>query len=265
MYHANGIYYTEEHSVSFGDFVTRTSGGSTVQEFQEIANTWNDWHLIPSSRPSVAHPTIVTKFIEIPGADGMLDLTDFLSGRANYGQRQGSLSFQVANNFEDWEIIRRKIVSTLHGKRLKMVLKDDPNYYYDGRYTVGNWESGASNSAISISYQLDPYKIRIKEEGSTPTLWDPFNFETDYDYYVVLGNAITVSGTAKTFYIYADDYPFTPTVTWVSGTVTIMYGGVIKTLTSARTVTLGPSEPGRNILTVNGNGSVKVAWRGGAL
>ena len=97
MYRANGTYYTEEHSVSFGDLVTRTSGGYTYTEFSKVANTWTDWYLIPSSRLSVAHPTIVTKFIEVPGSDGMLDLTTYLTGRPVYGQRQGSFSFNVDN------------------------------------------------------------------------------------------------------------------------------------------------------------------------
>jgi hypothetical protein len=146
-----------------------------------------------------------------------------------------------------------------------MILQDDPDYYYEGRYTVGNWESGASNSAISISYQLDPYKIKILPEGTTPTLWDPFNFEEDYDYYIVLGDAVQVNGTAKTFDIYANDYPFSMTAEWVSGNVIVEFGGVVKTLSSAGSVTLGSAENGKNILRVSGNGSVKLLWRGGSL
>lgn len=269
MYRANGTYYTEEHSVSFGDLVTRTSGGKTYTDFNTIANTWNDWYLIPSSRPSVAHPTFVTKFIEIPGADGMLDLTDFLAGRALYGQRQGSFNFYVDNGHEYWETIRGKIVSTIHGKRMKMRLEDDPEYYYEGRFTVGNWESGSSNSSIQISYQCEPYKIKISEEGNkTPMLWDPFNFEEDYDYYTAWpggSNVATNHITAGTYYIYAKDYSFKPVATWVSGTATVTFGGVTQTLSSAGSKTLGSSVSGQNTLTISGSGYVDITWRGGAL
>jgi len=265
MYYANGTYYTEEHSVSFGDLVTRTSEGRIYYDFEDTYNTWRDWYLIPSSRPSVAHPTIVTKYVEIPGADGALDLTDYLTGKPVYGQRQGAFSFYVDNDREHWESIRMKIVSALHGKRMKMRLMDDPNYYYNGRFTVGNYESGADHSGITISYQLEPYKYSLIEEGSIPLLWDPFNFETDYDYYTLLGDDITVTGIQRTFEIYGFDYSFTPTATWVSGNVTVSFGGVTKTLNSAGSQLLGAASNGTNILTVSGNGSVRVTWRGGSL
>jgi len=265
MYQANGTYYTEEYSVSFGDLVTRTSGGNIFVEFNAIANTWNDWHLIPSSRPAIVHPPFVSKYIEVPGSDGMLDLTEYLTGRAVLGQRQGSLGFYVANGFENWETIRQNIVSTLHGKKMKMMLQDDPGYYYEGRFTVGNWESGADHSAISISYQLDPYKMKIRPDGSDyPTLWDPFNFETDYDYSVFYPN-VTVSNETKTFDVHAYDFPFMPIITWVSGSVTVTFGGVTKTLNSAGAVIMGAASNGMNTLSISGNGSVKVYWREGAL
>ena len=166
MYSANETYYTEEHSVSFGDLYTPS--GQSSMAFNVVANTWEDWHLVPSSRPAIAQPGIITKFVEIPGADGMLDLTTYLTGGITYNQRQGSLNFVVANNIENWETIREKMVRVLHGKRIKMKLEDDPSYYYEGRFTVGNWESGASNSAISISYQLDPHKKRISDGAVIP-------------------------------------------------------------------------------------------------
>lgn len=266
MYSANGAYYTEDHSVSFGDLYIPPTQSYT--EFNVVANTWTDWHLIPSSRPAIAHPTIVTKFIEIPGADAMLDLTTYLTGRPNYGQRQGSINFLVANNIENWETIREKMVRVLHGKRIKMKLEDDPGYYYEGRFTVGNWESGASNSAISINYQLDPYKIRIHQDGTTPILWDPFNFETDYDYYTAWpggSNIVTNNIGAGTYYIYAGDYTFQPVATWVSGSVTVTFGGVTTTLSSTGSQTLGRSGIGQNTLTITGNGRVTIIWRGGSL
>ena len=264
MYNSNGTYYTEEHSISFGKLKTVTSGGITRYEFDTTANTWTDWHLIPSSRPSVAHPSVVTKFIEIPGADGVLDLTTYLTGRPVYGQRQGSFSFIVDNDHEYWETIRQKIVRTIHGNTILMRLDDDPQYYYEGQFSVGQWKSGANNSEIEISYQLQPYKMKIQVDGESPVIWDTFNFETDYDYYLL--NPITVeNGGSKSFYINSDTFAFKPTVTWISGSVKVKFGGVTKTLSSAGSVELGMSKIGNNKFTATGSGSVTVKWRGGAL
>ena len=265
MYYRNGTYYTEEHSVSFGDLVTRSSGGQSYVDFSDAYNTWDTWHLIPSSRPSIAHPTIVTKFVEIPGSHGMLDLTTYLTGGIIYGQRQGSLDFQIDNGHESWEAIRRDITRALHGKRLKMRLMDDPQYYYEGRFTVGQWTSGATNSSIQITYQLEPFKIRINPMGTTNQLWDPFNFDTDYDWSAVMSTAISVSGSTKTFDIYAGDYAFTPTLIWVSGNITASFGGVTQSLSGVGSRTLGPASNGMNRLTVSGNGSCRIEWREGGL
>ena len=95
-------------------------------------------------------------------------------------------------------------------------------------------------------------------------MWDPFCFETDYDYSIISPN-ITVNNTPKTFNIYAGEYGFIPTATWVSGHVTVSFGGVQRTLSSAGSVELGKASYGNNILRVSGIGSVKVNWRGGSL
>ena len=271
MFSKNGTYYTEEHSITFGNIIQVIHEGLVYDEFNPIANTWADWHLIPSTRPSIAHPNVVTKYVDIPGVDGMFDLSDYLTGRPTYGRRKGSISFYVDNDHEYWERIREKIVNVLHGRDLWMVLEDDPGYFYKGRFTVGNYESGENCSSITLSYDLEPFKKKVKEEGSTPLPWDTFNFENDYDYYSSMGSEITVNNQTKTFSIYMDTFSVTPVAVWVSGTVSITFGGSTQILSSAGSKTLGTEISwdfdGHNTrtLTVSGTGSVKVKWRGGSL
>ena len=65
----------------------------------------------------------------------------------------------------------------LQGKKLKMVLEDDPSYYYEGRFIVTNQISDPNYTTISISYDVGPYKRNVGElfEG---WLWDELDFET---------------------------------------------------------------------------------------
>jgi len=239
MYHEKDTFYTLEHTISFGDL--NAAGNS----FVPIANTWNTWHLIPSSRPVVAQPKIATNIIEIPGCDEPLDLTDYLAGRPVYGLRSDAFSFNVDNDHENWETIRNKIVSAIHGKRMKMRLDDDPDYYYEGRFTVGNYISGAAFSTITINYQLDPYKIKIVPSSST----------------------ISVNNQTKTLTMVANEYPFAPTAEWISGTVDVSFGDVYKTLSSSGSVKLGKATPNssNNVLFAIGTGSVRIKWRGGTI
>ena len=56
-------------------------------------NTWDDWYLIPSSRPVFNPPSVKTQYIDIPGANGQIDLTESLTGYPVYKNREGSWNF----------------------------------------------------------------------------------------------------------------------------------------------------------------------------
>lgn len=140
-------------------------------------NTWRDWHLIPASRPVVNPPPVKTNMIEIPGADGTLDLTESLAGRAVFGDRTGSWTFYVDNDHATWSSIYSSIMGYLHGKQLTCYLEDDPSFYYEGRFSVNQWLSESWNSKIVINYEVGPYKLYSLDTGDR-WLWDTFNFRT---------------------------------------------------------------------------------------
>lgn len=147
MYQSNGIYYTEEHSVSFAPIGSNS-----------YVNTWTDWHLIPSSRPSIGQAAVDENFIEVPGEDGSLDTSDYFGNTVTYSNRKGTLDFIIANGFDAIETVRENMIKTLHGKYMKMKLHDDPNYTYQGFFKVGNLTPSAMYTSITIEYELQPYK-----------------------------------------------------------------------------------------------------------
>lgn len=138
------------HSITFGD-----------------KNTWKDWHLIPSSRPVVNPPNKKKKIVDIPGADGSLDLSDVVSGGPVYENRNGQIEFIVENNFRKWNELYSEIMNYLHGKKMNMILEDDPDYYYQGVFYVINWDSGSNFSTITIEYDVKPYKYKIDGSGKS--------------------------------------------------------------------------------------------------
>lgn len=145
-------------------------------------NTWDRWHLVPSTRPLVNPPEVEENYIKIAGKDGFLDLSELLAGRPIYGKRTGSWEFIVHPDFawhEPWDIKYSEIMHFLHGKTHKVILEDDPTYYYEGRLKVNNWKSDKDWSTITIDYTLQSYKRSVNEIGSEEWLWDPFDFEND--------------------------------------------------------------------------------------
>ena len=153
------------HSIIFGD-----------------KNTWADWYLIPSSRPVINPPSPKTKFVDIPGADGSLDMTTALTGDIPYSERTGSIEFIVDNgqlsdyNHVNWSRHYSEIMDYIHGKLMKATLEDDPSYYYEGRFSVNAWKSDPKNSKITIDYTVQPYKLE-KWSSLEDWEWDLFNFE----------------------------------------------------------------------------------------
>ena len=73
------------HSITFGD-----------------KNTWDDWHLVPASRPVFLPPDVKTNYIDLPGADGHADATESLTGRVLYKNRTGSIEFYVMNGYDNF-------------------------------------------------------------------------------------------------------------------------------------------------------------------
>ena len=125
-------------------------------------NTWDNWHLIPSSRPVVAQPTVNYKYVDIPGREaGPLDITEYLTGKPTYTTRKGSFDFIVVNNYGNWAARRTEIASFLNGRKMKLYLEDDPNYYYQGRFFFKDWKSGEKYSNVTIEYEVEPYRYKL--------------------------------------------------------------------------------------------------------
>ncbi len=161
------------HSITFSTAKTISADGKLIGR-----NTWDNWHLIPSVRPSVTQAPPTSVMVNIPGREeGPIDMSEYLTGAMQYGQRSGSFEFIVDNDHENWVTLLDTITSYLHGKKLYMVLEDDPNYYYEGRFTLDQWKSESWNSKVVINYVVGPYKYRLNIGANW--LWDPFNFDTD--------------------------------------------------------------------------------------
>lgn len=153
----------------------------TITGDEGSMNTWTDWHLIPTSRPFVALPTVNKKTVEIPGRNGVIDLTTFLTGSPTFGNRKGSWEFYIVNkfylysdpafiknvsNWESWSKAVREISGYCHGKVMSVTLEDDPDYSYKGRLEV-SYSPQSDYSTITINYDFDP-EATLNEDKEDP-------------------------------------------------------------------------------------------------
>lgn len=229
-----------------------------------IKDSWVDWHLIPSSRPVFNPPTPKTKFIDIPGGDGQLDLTTSLTGDTVYQNRTGSFEFIVDNGHQEWFTLYSDIMDYLHGKLQRATLEDEPTFYYEGRFSVNKWKSDPHNSKIVIDYNVSPYKYEM-HSSLEDWVWDTFNFETGIvrEYkdlrvdgrldFIIVGRRMRVT---PSFIVKSDD-----------GTgMKVKFNGVTYDLHdgASRVINIQTVE-GENKLTFTGNGTVSIEYRGGRL
>ena len=220
--------------------------------------------MIPSSRPVFNPPKPKTNFVDIPGSDWHLDLTEAVSGEITYEGRTGSFEFIVENGFKEWHVLYSEIMNYLHGKAMIAVLEDDPGYYYEGRFSVNQWRSDPYYSTITIDYVVNPYKM---EHTSTVDdwKWDEFNFETGVIRYY---KNIRVHSTMN-IHVIGSDMKTTPLfkVTAHDETpVQVEYEGAVYDLPEGETRVLGIRiGSGEKLLKVTGNCTVSIEYRGGSL
>lgn len=124
-------------------------------------NTWDDFHLIPTSRPVIAPPSVKTNTIDLPGGNGVLDLSYSLTKGPLYENRTGSLEFIVDPEQDTWINVYQKLSNYLDGRYRYMALEDDPYWVYEGKFMVNNWQSDEHWSTITIDYDVKPYKRYI--------------------------------------------------------------------------------------------------------
>lgn len=224
-------------------------------------NTWDDWHLIPATRPLFNPPTVKENMVNIPGGDGVLDLTASLAGRPTYNNRTGSWTFYVQNGFKDWSVLYSEIMVYLHGQTFKAILEDDPEYFYEGRFSVNQWKSDKDYSQIVINYNVGPYKKEINNTGSD-WLWDPFNFETgiirNYKNLPVL--------TSLTVVVEGDMMDSVPVIIASASGMQVTYEGKTYSLSKgANTIPQIVLHSGENTLVFTGQGTITIENTGGRL
>lgn len=196
-------------------------------------HSYKDLNLVLSS-VSIPPPAVKTNYVNIPGADGQLDLTEAL-GEVNYKDRDCSFTFTVFP-YENFEDKKTQITNLLHGKRCKIILDKDPEYYWEGRCSVKSYASDRNLHKIVVGATVAPYKMKkeqtdvfvpfcgknllympsAKTVASEGVTWEL----TDAGRIIASGTPTAYSALA--IYLYTDGFILG------KGTYTISYSGVCK-------------------------------------
>jgi phage-related protein len=171
-------------------------------------HSWNDFQLILASK-TIGTPSPKTETIEIPGGDGVLDLTDFF-GEVKYNNRELSFEFSTKVPQNEFMDLFSRAQNALHGQKMNIILDDDPEWYYVGRITVSEWKTDRNIGQLTIDADCEPYKIKVDETVVTS---------------VVDGTKTVVLSNSKKTVV--------PTID-ITGSITLTFGTNIYTLTDGR-------------------------------
>lgn len=121
-------------------------------------HSWTDLHLILNKK-EIGSPAVKEAEIEVEGADSNLDLTEFF-GEPKYNN--------VIHKF-DFSTIERNSLSlfsniknALHGKKVRIILDEDPGFYYVGRLHVSPYTNEKGIGSLTIEANCEPYKYKLE-------------------------------------------------------------------------------------------------------
>ena len=203
-------------------------------------HSFRDLHLLLTGK-EIGAPEIKRQTIDIAGADGELDFTDFF-GEPKYANVQHQFTFESIRPRNEQLQQFTDIKNAIHGKKGRIILDDDPSFFYVGRCSVSKYTNEKNIGKISVDCDCEPYKYKLQ-----PTIM-----------------SVTVDGTA-TVSLTNSRKRAVPTITTTTD-MTIFFGGGIWT-NRAGTFTIPELElvEGENLVAVTGTGTITFTWQEGEL
>lgn len=120
-------------------------------------HSFDDLNLV-LSKVSIPPAAVKTNYIDIPGSDGTVDLTEIF-GKVTYKDRECEFVFTMLPQY-DFEEKKREISNLLNGKRFKITVDKDPDYYWVGRCFVNEYASNKNLHQIVVGATVAPYKLK---------------------------------------------------------------------------------------------------------
>jgi len=112
---------------------------------------------------SIPMPELQTNFVEIPGRDGALDLSEAF-GAVRYADRIIQMTLYARAPFDT---LISAFATDIHGRRMNVIFDRDPTYYYDARITIEDVERHWGYCELSLECRTKPYKLEQFETAIT--------------------------------------------------------------------------------------------------
>lgn len=128
-------------------------------------HSYDDLQLIlTKTKIGVPSPKIMK--IELEEYDGSIDVTNALTDVVFFNNRELQFEFSCFYDNQWYNSKASLILNALNGKKVKITLDDDKEYYYEGRVYL-DMNSDRRISSIVVTCDCEPYKYDVKETTKT--------------------------------------------------------------------------------------------------
>jgi hypothetical protein len=160
-------------------------------------HTGDDLGLIQEVK-EIGNPTPQSYLVEVPGRNGLVNLTKGLTGNVTYSNRSLRFQYLASGTYEEVEETI-DLFNSLHGETFKIIDDDTPDYYYEGEATVTVTRKGILTT-ITLNLNANPFRERLALTNITTALTTADKTLAVNNYGVVVQPTIIVDNTAKIVY-----------------------------------------------------------------
>lgn len=205
-------------------------------------HSYNDFNLILTDA-YIAPAKAKTDYVDIPGRDSALDLTEAL-GEVKYNDRDCRFTFVVhTKDTKTYEQKLSEVSNSINGKKMQIILDADNEYYYSGRVHVDEHSLKGNLRKIMVTGKVEPYKYKHNKT-------------------VV---SVSVTGEAQEIILTNERMSVVPEFT-CTGETTIIFGNITHTMNAGTHIFADILlKQGENVLTVSGSDTLTVLYQEGAL
>lgn len=109
-------------------------------------------------------PDVRISLVDVPGRDGLLDMSEAVDGTVRYKNRKITLKFATLERVsgQKWNELLSNVSDKIHGQKMKIEFDGD-DYYYEGRCSVDKFSVDGNRQELTISCDCDPYKLEKEE------------------------------------------------------------------------------------------------------
>ena len=156
------------HSIIYLPWSETRTADDLITWSGDYINTYK-FKMVPSSRPTIASPTVSTNFQSNKLMDGSIDVS---LPKFDLGKRTGDWEFYVLNelsdefkSYDDWQTRFEELLSAFNGRNGMILFCDDTNWCYYGRITFKNWKSEKDYSKVTLHYEAYARRYEFKDSN----------------------------------------------------------------------------------------------------